>query len=850
MLASSQPLNSLVLKVPHHGGDTSLTPPFLQAVDPQLALIPVGADNRFGHPGKLALRKLQDIPTYRTDQPHHGVLHEALASAMIGTAQWKWMKRLSNPLRRKVLSLPRAAFPTLAVVVLLLGLLFPAPPARGQVTASSEPPPQPSSPSASLQDGFPRVEVVTSTSEEIVLEVTIPVVTQEGAQQDGTAYQRLSLPNSGTTTEIGKPELPAFGRFVAVPRGADLEVVVLDETVETSAGYLLYPAQQPRIDQDEEPDFVIDLASYERDEYYPTRIVELEEPAIIRGVEVVLVRFYPVQYNAAREQLRIHTRFGVRISYSGGAGTLSDERLRSPYFDSLLSSVLLNYSQLGPPPGPGGGSGLAGTNGGDFLIITAPAFLTHANRLADWKIFRGIDTEVRTTAQTGSSASAIGSYIQEAYETWNPPPSFVLFLGDAEFINTNYVTVHPYQGTLTGTDLYYATVDGSDYFPDISTGRISVDTAAEAQNIVGRIVNYERNPTRSGTFYTDLSVAAHFEDEVSPYTQEDRRWVQTSQEIADYVEANGYVAYQIYYAHPWVNPLYFFNGDPLPYYLLKDNGFPWMGNSTHVVDAVNTGRFILNHRDHGVRWMWVQPEFAVWHIQGLNNGRKLPVVFSMNCETGWFDNETDDPIHGTDYNEINFAEAWQRNSNGGAAGVVAATRASYGGYNDDLNKGFYDAIWPDFLPYSPSPGPFSNPQYRMGQVLNYGKLYMATIYGDGIYRQITFETFHYFGDPTMEIWTARPRALTVSHAPVVLTSAPSLTVSVAQDGALVSLVKDGEILGTAVSSGGSATITFSSPLTPGPTSATVTRHNHRPYEGTVTALETIIPHQLPLVMSG
>lgn len=762
------------------------------------------------------------------------------------------MKRLSNPLRKKVLALPRAAFPTLAVVVLLLGLLFPAPLARGQVTASSDPPPQPSSPSASLQDGFPQVEVVSSSSEEIVLEVTIPVVTQEEAQQDGTAYQRLSLPNSGTTTEIGNPELPAFGRFVAVPRGADLKVEVLADTVETSTGYLVYPAQEPRIDQDGEPDFVIDLASYERDEYYPTEIVELEEPAIIRGVEVVLVRFYPVQYNAAREQLRIHTRFCVRISYSGGAETFADERLRSPYFDSLLSSLLLNYSQLGPPPGPGGGLGLASASGCDFLIITAPAFLTHANRLADWKILRGIDTEVRTTAQTGSSASAIKSYIQIAYETWTPPPSFILFLGDAEFINTNYETVHPHQppgGTLIGTDLYYATVDGTDYYPDISTGRISVDTAAEAQNIVSRIVNYERNPTRVATFYRDLSVAAHFEDEVSPYTQEDHRWVQTSQEIVDYVEANGYVAHQIYYAHPWVNPSYFFNGDPLPSYLLRDNGFPWIGNSTRVVDAVNSGRFILNHRDHGVRWMWVQPQFAVWHIQGLNNGRKLPVVFSMNCETGWFDNETDDPIHGTDYNEVNFAEAWQRNSNGGAAGVVAASRASYGGYNDDLNQGFYDAIWPDFLPYSPSPGPFSNPEYRMGQVLNYGKLYMATIYGEGIYRQITFETFHYFGDPTMEIWTARPRALTVSHAPVVLTSVPSLTVSVAQDGALASLVKDGEILGTALSSGGSATITFSSPLTSGAISVTVTRHNYRPYEGTVTALETIIPHQLPLVMS-
>jgi competence protein ComEC len=68
LLSSGQPLDSLVLKVPHHGGDTPLTLPFLQAVDPELAIISVGADNRFGHPDQVTLEKLGDIRTYRTDR--------------------------------------------------------------------------------------------------------------------------------------------------------------------------------------------------------------------------------------------------------------------------------------------------------------------------------------------------------------------------------------------------------------------------------------------------------------------------------------------------------------------------------------------------------------------------------------------------------------------------------------------------------------------------------------------------------------------------------------------------------------------------------------------------------------
>ena len=700
-----------------------------------------------------------------------------------------------------------------------------------------------------MPDDTPRVEVVNSTSQEIVLDVSIPSMAEAGVLRDGTAYQRLSLPGSGTTTEIGRPEVPAFARYVAIPHGAELEVEVVADTVETRAGYLVYPAQEPRVDQDGEPGFALDAASYQRDEYYPSQIVELEGSFVVRGVEVVLVRFYPAQYNAARRDLKIHPSFRVHISFHGGAEISPDPRLRSPYFDSLLSSILLNYSQLESPPATRFGVGLGSASGCEFLIIAPPHLEGQATRLANWKIRRGIDTEVRTTTQTGSSASAIRSYIQTAYDTWTPPPSFVLFLGDAEFINTNYETVHPQQppaGSLIGTDLYYATVDGTDYFPDISTGRISVDSVTEARNVITRIINYERNPPGSAAFYTNVAMAAYFEDDATPYTYEDRLWVRTSEEIATYLEANGYVAQLIYYAHPWVNPLHYSNGDDLPFYLLRSNGFPWIGGGSEVVNAVNQGRLILNHRDHGVRWMWAQPELYVWNVESLTNGSKLPVVFSINCETGWFDNETDNPGHGTSEEEVNFAEAWQRNSNGGAAGVIAATRASYGGINDHLNKGFYDAIWPDFLPYTPSTGP----QFSVGQVLDYGKLYMATLYGESIYRKITFEMFHYFGDPTMEIWTALPQTLNVSHAPVVLTGTPSITIDVAQDGALVSFVKDDEILGTALSSGGSATLNFSSPLASGPVFLTVTKHNFRPYEGTVTAMETIIPYYLPLITGG
>ncbi len=727
----------------------------------------------------------------------------------------------------------------------------------------------------------PDIIMKDETTTGLLINFDVPGMFAREVEREGVMYHRLSIPGHAALTKYGEPELPIIGKIVEVPFGVDFDIDIFKSESIYLNNYNVYPAQPPEVDKEPELDAPFQLSEevYAGEAYYPGQLAgfEAEDIGIVRGHRILFLKVKPVQYNPSTKMIEAFSNIEVRIEYSEPAQLERvDSRIGSPEFEKVLEASILNHKDLvrfpRPVVTPSPGEGQSRT-GCDYLILTHPDFYQPKDpnnplvRFRDWKQRKGYVTKIVdvTTLPLGNTSASIQDYIQDAYDDWDIVPTYVLLVGDSEFIPTTYGTVHTYPhypaGTQVATDLYYTTVHGTDYFPDIFLGRLSVDTLAETEDVIDKILDYERNPSNVADYYNNVSLVALFEDDTDlplpdPAPEdgdEDRIWIESAEEIRTHLLNKGYGVERIYATSSGFPgdptssiPQTYQDGTALPADLQNANGFAWDGDTDDVEDAINEGRFLINYRDHGGRGGWSHPAFANGDVDGLTNGLRMPVIFSIACENGWFDNETDAAGLGTLANSESVCEHFLRHGNGGAIAIIGATRVSWTGHNDFLMFGLNKAIWPDFIPNPPLTGFPAIPDMlqprllKMGPIHTFGKVYMANAYSHNTRRQIQFEMYHLFGDPEMPIWTEKPRALKVEH-PIGIgaLAEQDFIVKVTEDTSgdpLLSakvVLTQGDILLAVQETDpfGIARFTFVPAATD--IDITVTKHNYLPYEGSI-----------------
>jgi hypothetical protein len=531
--------------------------------------------------------------------------------------------------------------------------------------------------------------------------------------------------------------------------------------------------------------FKMDTKIYSSDDYYNPTAISVSQPVQMRGYRAILVSFCPVRYNPARGEISVITKAKIRMKLNGSDIVKTQKlkaKYRSPVYDINLGSNLINYGaydlkdNVSPPPPI------------DQTIIVGDEYYNALAPLVDWDTRKGYRTMVVKTSDIpgGVDTSNIRQYIKSQYESENPP-DFVLLVGDVDVVPAYYTTTAP---NYPVTDLYYSTMAGTDFVPDLLVGRISVADTTQLRNYIIKYLGYQK-----GTWTSDHSWMR-------------RAFFTASSDNFSITEATDNYCIAVCRTHG----------------MECDSAFQRLGGTTaDITDAVNNGTTIVTYTGHGYYDSWSGPAFTKANIYALTNANKYPVITSFACMTGAFANNS--------FPEC-FGETWIRAAEKGAVAFWGSSVYSYWDEDDVLQRRMYNAALDSS--YTSIGGMTLKAKIDFGRLYNWANTTSVSV-------KTYFEQYNILGNSSIDWYTRQPWDLIINH-PASVTIGPTtvaveaLAGSAPVAGALVGLVlkSTGKVLASGYTDPlGRAALDIETTAVGDSIYVTVTAHNCRPYQGTI-----------------
>lgn len=622
-----------------------------------------------------------------------------------------------------------------------------------------------------------KIAVVESSPDRTVLDLEVAGFTRAPLSIGGKRYTVITVPGASQFLRRGLPGLPRLTSTLAVPGRGKVTATVTEARFQEFHVGPIAPAKGdfPRtVDPDAIP--------YEFDDFYrsagwfPSENVRVGNPFIFRDIRGVTVQLYPFQYNPAREVLRVASRLRVTVEIDPVPGRNEKSRPLADRvtaeFYSLYRNLFDNFSSFEVNNG-----GPWIQEPGKVVMITHDDFLEEAVPLAEWKVRKGLSSQVLTLGDVGFTSSEIKQTLKTIYDQGDL--SYVVLIGDAEQIPVLYGS------TGVASDPSYVMLEGDDSYPDAIISRISAARVWQVRNQVTKFLSYERNPGEGEWYHWATGVASNEGSDVPPDSLSDR-------ERADMLRN-----------------------------VLLDHGFTRVdqiydpgASRPELRHALGEGRSVVYYLGHGSGTAWSTTGFDVSDASGLSNGFRLPFIVDVSSFNGQW------------YGKTCLAEAFLRNGNGGAAGMLSSSTTPTWVPPTVMQRAVIDLM-------------VREPGHTMGGLALSGSVHTLETYGGNREGVAIVEQYNLFGDGTLPVRTSVPVRLRVNHDPVLPVGTRRTTVEVDRDRALVGLTLGGELYASALTDHrGVATLDFVKPLDrEGELALAVTAPNAVPYEATVPVVE-------------
>ncbi|MBR1517052.1 MAG: T9SS type A sorting domain-containing protein [Bacteroidales bacterium] len=608
----------------------------------------------------------------------------------------------------------------------------------------------------------------------ISFESAAPVVST--VNLGGTLYDRVSIPQCGTSQQAGQPQLPVYRRLIEIPVCDSIEVVVTQcdrqtlSAADLGISHPLIPIQPHRRKNDTVQHLVIDAAALVADTFFGSTLVSIEPLGIARSRRLALLSIAPLAYNPARQQFFFTKHADIVLRYHNA--------------DSKATQLLANHQSVAMPAPQGlipltvKASKASRQAPLRYVVIAHPMYRGLFDDFANWKRRQGFETDVvyLDDPEVGVTRESIRAYLKRQYTSataTRPAPSYVLLAGEYGQLQPFFTRVT--DNTITGdiahiTDLYFFTWT-DDNLPDCLYGRLSASTPELMRNQIDKILYYEQYSFDDPSYLGRAILTAGYDGK----TAGDYAYTNCDPSM-DYAASNYITAANGYHT------VYYYKNNTT----LVPTGVTVSGSS-HTTDAQSTllrhyseGAGWINYSGHGTERGWSGPQFNVNQVASMANYDKPSVMIGNCCLTNRFSTSTC------------FGEALlQRGNRAGAAAYIGASNSTF--WDDDFywSVGFRNAISPEMhVPtarydanhvgmydrlFHQHGEPSGIHATSMGAMIQAGDM---AVMSEGLadYSLYYWEIYHLLGDPSMQPWLGEAQPLNMQVSSPVSRSTGTVVV--------------------------------------------------------------------------
>ncbi|NQU05405.1 MAG: hypothetical protein HQ568_04870, partial [Calditrichaeota bacterium] len=338
-------------------------------------------------------------------------------------------------------------------------------------------------------------QIISSDNSSISLSFEISDLEKRELVKENETFEAMGIPGEGMIYAYGKPLLPSMSRFIIVPPDVGIELVV-----RTSEPRRIQGKNPPAICDDEGlTQIMLQESMPNSGPLFPPEVAEMADPYVIRGVRVVKVITYPIQYesetNSYLEYDHIETELRFTDDPPVNPARVPIRRNRSKHFLNFIDGLTINGGDVGrddPDTEP--------EYIGHYCIAVMGAVQEYTAPFIEWRRKSGYKVDVINLGNNGGNAK---SQIEDIYDRdldeGIDPFEHLLLIGD----RPNYGHGPARGAVLTAPgghgDYDYALLEGNDQLPDVGMARWPSGTEATCRLAVGRTLAYEATPYMEDT---------------------------------------------------------------------------------------------------------------------------------------------------------------------------------------------------------------------------------------------------------------------------------------------------------------------------------------------------------------